>query len=389
MNNSFYPLKIPPQGAARAGELTTAHGIIPTPVFLPVGTQATVKTLTPEELNAIGFRMLLSNTYHLYLRPGMEILRQFGGLHHFMHWNGAILTDSGGYQIFSLAPLRKVDDNGVTFRSHIDGSTHRLTPELAVDYQAIIGSDVAMVLDECPPSGGDRERVEGAVSRTHQWAERCLKAHHREDQLLFAIAQGGLFPALRRESANFLASLDFSGYAIGGLSLGEPKEVMLEMISETVSVLPQDKARYLMGVGSPEDIIEGVARGVDIFDCALPTRVARNGALFTWQGRRNIRNSLFRTMESPIEPACDCYTCRHFSAAYLHHLFVCEEILGLRLASIHNLAFIATLMRKIRQALIEGGFSVFRREFTASYTPTNEENRIGQKQKWLKAREIE
>jgi len=389
MKNNFSLVQTLPDNAARAGELTTAHGNVPTPVFLPVGTQATVKTLTPDELTAIGYKMLLSNTYHLYLRPGMEIMKKMGGLHKFMRWNGAILTDSGGYQVFSLSALRKIDDNGVTFRSHIDGSTHVLTPELAVEYQETIGSDVAMVLDECTPTGGDRDKVAAALRRTHAWAERCLKAHKREDQALFAITQGGVFPELRRESAGYLASLDFPGYAIGGLCLGEPKEVMLEMVSETVSALPPDKARYLMGVGSPEDIVGGVARGVDIFDCALPTRVARNGALFTWQGRRNIKNSVFREMEAPIVPACDCYTCRNFSAAYLHHLFVAEEILGLRLATIHNLAFIASLMKKIRASIIAGTFDVFRREFLENYAPTNEEIRISQKQKWLKAREIE
>jgi queuine tRNA-ribosyltransferase len=380
---------LPGFGAARAGELLTAHGVVPTPVFLPVGTQATVKTLTPDDLTTLGFKMLLSNTYHLYLRPGMEVMRKMGGLHKFMHWDGAILTDSGGYQVFSLSALRKIDDNGVTFRSHIDGSTHLLTPELAVEYQEIIGSDVAMVLDECAATGGERDKVESAMRRTHDWAERCLKAHKRDDQTLFAIAQGGVFPELRRESASYLASLDFPGYAIGGLSLGEPKEVMLDMVSETVSALPPDKARYLMGVGSPEDIVEGVARGVDIFDCALPTRVARNGALFTWHGRRNIKNAIFREMEAPVEPECDCYACRNFSAAYLHHLFVAEEILGLRLATIHNLAFIASLMKKIRQSILDGTFETFRRSFLENYAPTNEETRIEQKQKWLKAREIE
>ena len=391
MNTNFNLITVNPESASggRAGELVTAHGNVPTPVFLPVGTQATVKTLTPDEIHELGFKMLLSNTYHLYLRPGMGVLKKMGGLHKFMGWDGAILTDSGGYQVFSLSALRRVDDSGVTFRSHIDGSTHILTPELAVEYQEIIGSDVAMVLDECTPTGGDREKVAAAMHRTHEWAERCLKAHKREDQALFAIAQGGIFPELRRESANYLASRDFPGYAIGGLCLGEPKEVMLEMVSETVSVLPPDKARYLMGVGSPEDIVEGVARGIDIFDCALPTRVARNGALFTWRGRRNIKNSVFREMEAPVEPACDCYTCRNFSAAYLHHLFAAGEILGLRLATIHNLAFIASLMKKIRESIVEDRFNSFRKEFLETYEPTNEEIRLNQKQKWLKAREIE
>jgi queuine tRNA-ribosyltransferase len=389
IQSNFNLLNTDPESAARAGELVTAHGVVPTPVFLPVGTQATVKTLTPDEIRELGFKMILSNTYHLYLRPGIEILRKMGGLHRFMRWDGAILTDSGGYQVFSLSPLRKIDDGGVTFRSHIDGSAHFLTPELAVEYQEIIGSDVAMVLDECTPTGNNHENVLAAMRRTHAWAERCLKVHERTDQALFAIAQGGIFPELRRESAAYLASLDFPGYAIGGLCLGESKEVMLEMVSETLSALPPDKARYLMGVGSPEDIVEGVARGVDIFDCALPTRVARNGALFTWQGRRNIKNSVFSDMEAPIEPACDCYTCRNFSAAYLHHLFVAEELLAYRLATIHNLAFISSLMKKIRDSIIDGTFASFRKNFLETYEPTNEETRINQKQKWLRAREIE
>ena len=389
MNTNFNLTSVNPEGSARAGELITTHGIVPTPVFLPVGTQATVKTLTPDEIKELGFKMILSNTYHLYLRPGMEVLKKLGGLHKFMRWDSAILTDSGGYQVFSLSPLRKIDDKGVTFRSHIDGSTHLLTPELAVEYQEIIGSDVVMVLDECTATSDNRENVELAMRRTHAWAERCLKAHKRQDQAVFAIAQGGVFPELRRQSAAYLASLDFPGYAIGGLCLGEPKEVMLEMVSETVSALPPDKARYLMGVGSPEDIVEGVARGVDIFDCALPTRVARNGALFTWRGRRNIKNSVFRDMEEPVEPSCNCYSCRTFSAAYLHHLFVAGEILGLRLATLHNLAFISDLMKKIREAIIEGKFTFFRQNFIESYAPTSEETRINQKQKWLEAREIE
>ncbi len=389
MKNNFTLVKTLSENAARTGEIKTPHGIVPTPAFMPVGTQATVKTLTPEEIKAMGYKMILSNTYHLYLRPGMVVLEKMGGLHRFMKWDGAILTDSGGYQVFSLSPLRKIDDNGVTFRSHIDGSTHVLTPELAVKYQEIIGSDIAMVLDECAPTGDNRENVESAMRRTHEWAKRCLTAHEKPDQALFAIAQGGVFPELRRESASYLASLDFPGYAIGGLCLGEPKEVMLEMVSETVSSLPAEKARYLMGVGAPEDLVEGVARGVDLFDCALPTRVARNGALFTWEGRRNIRNSVFREMEAPVEPACDCYACRNFSAAYLHHLFVAEEILGLRLATIHNLAFIGSLMKKMRESVLTGTFESFRREFLANYKPTNEVTRLTQKQKWLKAREIE
>ena len=371
---------------ARAGELITPHGLVPTPVFLPVGSQGTVKTLTPEEVRDIGVRMVLANTYHLYLRPGIEIVAKMGGLHKFMAWDGAILTDSGGYQIFSLAPLRRVSDEGVTFRSHIDGSEHFITPELIVQFQEALGADIIMVLDECSAYGDRLEKVQKAVVRTHQWAERCRKAQKRNDQALYAIVQGGVCPELRRQSAEYLTSLDFPGYAIGGLSVGEPKEVTLAMVEETVALLPGNKPRYLMGVGSPEDIVEGVARGMDMFDSALPTRVARNGALFTGQGRRNIRNAAFSRMEQPIVPDCECYTCRAFSAAYLHHLFKSEELLALRLATIHNLHFIHNLMGKIRSAILDGTFSAFRDNFLAGYQPTDEQTRVSQKQKWLKSR---
>jgi len=371
---------------ARAGELITPHGLVPTPVFLPVGSQGAVKTLTPEEVKGIGFRMVLANTYHLYLRPGIEVVARMGDLHKFMGWDGAILTDSGGYQLFSLSPLCRVSDEGVVFRSHIDGSEHFLTPELAVQYQEALGADIIMVLDECSAYGESLERVREAMLRTHRWAERCQQAHKRQDQALYAIVQGGVFPELRRQSAEYLTSLGFAGYAIGGLSVGEPKRETLAMVEETAALLPEDKPRYLMGVGSPEDIVEGVARGIDIFDSALPTRVARNGALFTWQGRRNIRNAAFSQMDQPLVPDCDCYTCRTFSAAYLQHLFKSEELLALRLATIHNLNFIYTLMQKIRSAILDGTFSAFRENFWASYQPTDEQTRVSQKQKWLKGR---
>jgi len=371
---------------ARAGELITSHGTVPTPVFLPVGSQGTVKTLTPEEVRDIGLRMVLANTYHLYLRPGIEVVAKMGGLHKFMAWDGAILTDSGGYQIFSLAPLRRVSDEGVTFRSHIDGSEHFITPELIIQFQEALGADIIMVLDVCPAYGDSFEGVQKATVRTHRWAERCRKAQKRSDQALYAIVQGGMYPELRRQSAEYLISLDFPGYAIGGLSVGEPKEVTLAMVEETVALLPGNKPRYLMGVGSPEDIVEGVARGIDMFDSALPTRVARNGALFTGQGRRNIRNAAFSRMEQPVDPDCDCYTCRTFSAAYLHHLFKSEELLALRLATIHNLHFIHNLMGEIRSAILDGTFSAFRDNFLASYQPTDEQTRVSQKQKWLKGR---
>lgn len=374
---------------ARAGELVTPHGVVATPVFLPVGSQGTVKTLTPEEVRNIGLKMVLANTYHLYLRPGIEVVARLGGLHKFMAWDGAILTDSGGYQVFSLAPLRRVTDQGVTFRSHIDGSEHFLTPELAIQYQEALGADVIMVLDECSAYGDSLEKVQGAVTRTHQWAERCLKAHQRKEQALYAIVQGGIFPELRRQSAEYLTSLGFSGYAIGGLSVGEPKNLTWAMTEKTVALLPEDKPRYLMGVGSPEDIVEGVARGIDLFDSALPTRVARNGAFFTGQGRRNIRNAVFSQMEQPIVPDCECDTCRTFSAAYLHHLFKCEELLGYRLATIHNLSFIHNLMVKIRNTIRDGTFDTFKDNFLASYQPANEEMRFNQKQKWLRGRRQE
>jgi len=375
-----------PASGARAGELLTAHGSVATPVFLPVGSQGAVKTLTPGEVRDIGLKMVLANTYHLYLRPGIEAVVKMGGLHKFMAWDGAILTDSGGYQVFSLAPLRRVSDEGVTFRSHIDGSEHFLTPERVMQYQTALGADVIMVLDECPAYGDSPEKVREAMARTHHWAERCRQVQERDDQTLYAIVQGGVFPGLRRQSAEYLTALDFAGYAIGGLSLGEPKEETLAIVEETAALLPEDKPRYLMGVGSPEDIVEGVARGIDIFDSALPTRVARNGALFTGQGRRNIRNAAFSRLDGPFDPGCGCDTCRTFSAAYLHHLFKSEELLGLRLATIHNLYFMRSLMDRIRNAILDGTFPAFRNDFRSSYQPTDEATRLDQKRKWLRGR---
>jgi queuine tRNA-ribosyltransferase len=372
---------------ARAGELFTAHGKVPTPVFLPVGSQAAVKTLTPREVRDTGFGMVLANTYHLYLRPGIDVIEKMGGLHRFMAWDGAILTDSGGYQVFSLAPLCRVTDEGVTFRSHIDGSEHFLTPELAIQYQEALGADVIMVLDECPAYDDSQEKVQRSLSRTHRWAERCLRVHKRRDQALYAIVQGGISPELRRDSVEYLAALDFPGYAIGGLSIGEPKEATLAVVERTAALMPELKPRYLMGVGSPEDIVEGVARGIDIFDSALPTRVARNGALFTGRGRLNIRNAVYGKMERPIDPDCDCYTCRSFSTAYLSHLFRSDELLALRLATLHNLRFISRLMGKIRDAILDSTFDTFRRDFLSDYRTTNEQVRVEQKQKWLRGRE--
>ncbi len=383
---SFRIVKTCPQSRARAAELTTAHGAVPTPAFLPVGSQATVKTLTPDELVEIGVRIVLANTYHLYLRPGIEVIERFGGLHKFMGWDMAILTDSGGYQIFSLAQLRSINDGGVTFRSHIDGSEHFITPETATGFQESLGADIIMTLDECPAHDSGFDRAHEAMRRTHLWAERCLKARRRDDQALFAIVQGGVFPELRRESARYLTSLGFPGYAIGGLSVGEPKDQTLAMVEETTALLPGDKPRYLMGVGSPEDLLEGIARGVDIFDCALPTRVARNGGLFTPTGRRNIRNGVYREVREPIDPECGCYTCRRFSAAYLHHLFSREELLAYRLATIHNLSFVQRLMEDTRNAILGGDFTAFKGEFLARYRTTSEDVRLEQKRKWLKRR---
>jgi queuine tRNA-ribosyltransferase len=371
---------------ARAGELYTPHGTVPTPAFLPVGSQATVRTLAPYEIKELGFNIILANTYHLYLRPGIDVIGKLGGLHRFMAWDGAVLTDSGGYQVFSLAPFCKITDDGVAFRSHIDGSAHYLTPELVVQYQEALSSDIMMVLDHCTAFGDSENKVRTAMERTHRWAERCLKAKTRKDLALYAIVQGGMFPELRQRSAAFLTGLDFPGYAVGGLSVGEPKEITLEMVGQTAALLPAARPRYLMGVGAPEDIIEGVARGIDIFDCALPTRVARNGALFTPRGRVSIRRAVYARMDKPVDPSCDCYTCRTFSAAYLSHLFRADELLALRLASLHNLRFIANLMRKIRESILAGVFDDFRADFLANYKTTDELTRVDQKKRWLNKR---
>ncbi len=381
-----FRLLTPLGSRARAGELITPHGTVMTPVLLPVGTQASVKTLTPEEVRQSGFSMLLANTYHLHLRPGIPIVETLGGLHRFMGWDGAILTDSGGYQVFSLAGLRKLDDDGVTFRSHIDGSQHRLTPELVIEYQQALGADVIMVLDECAPPDADEETVRRAMQRTHHWAERCQQAQTRGDQALYAIVQGGVYPDLRRESAEFLVSQDFPGYAIGGLSIGEPKQVTLDITEGITALLPEDKPRYLMGVGSPEDIVEGVARGIDIFDSALPTRVARNGSLYTMAGRVNVLNAAYATSPEPVDPECDCYTCRRFSAAYINHLFKAKELLAYRLATLHNLAFISRLVGRIRESVLDGSFEIFRKDFLANYRTTDEATRLEQKRRWLQAK---
>jgi len=362
--------------SARAGNLKLAHGVVETPIFMPVGTQGTVKTLSPDELEQIGAQIILSNTYHLYLRPGQELIHQAGGLHQFMNWQRPILTDSGGYQVFSLAALCNLDDRGVTFRSHIDGSEHLLTPEKAVAIQEALGADISMVLDDVPAGASDSHRLAEAVDRTHLWAERCLRAKRRTDQLLFAIVQGGGDIELRRLSARTLTAMDFSGYAVGGLSVGEPKRVMNAVLHDVVPLLPSDRPRYLMGVGAPEDIVEAVSCGVDMFDCVLPTRVARNGGVYTRNGRMSIRNSAFRTMTDPVDAECDCYTCRTFSGAYLHHLFKCEELLAYRLATVHNLRFMHRLMQDIRTSIACGEFGSFREEFLGRYRVTDEDVRL-------------
>ncbi len=368
---------------ARVGVLHTPHGDIPTPVFAPVGTQATVKTVSPRDLQELGVSLLLANTYHLYLRPGAEVIAKLGGLHSFMGWQGPILTDSGGFQIFSMEHLRKIDDQGVTFRSHVDGSEHRFTPEKAVAVQEQLAGDMIIVLDVCTPYPSDYEHNRIALQRTHRWAERCLQAQSRPDQMLFGVVQGGTFVDLREESARHVASLDFPGYAIGGLSVGEPKEIMHQMLEATVPLLPDDKPRHLLGVGSPEDLFEGVARGIDIFDCALPTRVARNGTFLTREGRLNIRNAEHKDDSAPVEEGCCCYTCRKFSRAYLRHLVMAKEILGLHLATLHNLHFMLNLMDEIRAAILEGRFPVLREEFLASYEAVDYEVRRRDRELWL------
>lgn len=374
---SFQILTKDPHTSARTGVFETAHGLLQTPVFAPVGTQATVKTLTPRDLHEVGATLVLANTYHLYLRPGTELIAEYGGLHGFMGWAAPILTDSGGFQVFSLAQMRKVDEDGVTFRSHIDGSLHRFTPESAVTAQEELGADIIMCLDECPEPL-NRAYNETALARTHAWATRCKAAQRRQDQALFGIVQGGVFHDLRTESAKTLVALDFPGYGIGGLSVGETKAEMYATLEITVPHLPADKPRYLMGVGTPEDILEGVARGIDIFDCVLPTRVARNGGLLTRHGRMNLRNAQYAADPLPIEPGCDCYTCQHFSRAYLRHLFRAGETLGLHLATVHNVRFTLQLMAEIRAHIVEGTFAAFRAEFLSNYQLPNQEIRHAQ-----------
>lgn len=353
-------------GRARAGVFKTPHGDLETPLFAPVGTQATVKALTPDQLDELGASLVLANTYHLYLRPGEDVIQRQGGLHEFMHWPHPILTDSGGFQVFSLSDRRSVDDDGVTFRSHLDGSEHRFTPEKAIQIQEALGADIIMAFDECPEPY-DRVTNQSAMARTHQWAERCLAAKSRDDQALFGIVQGGVFPDLRQHSAEFIAGLDLPGVAIGGLSVGESKTEMLEMLDLIDPLLPVDRPRYLMGVGSPEDIVAGVLRGVDLFDCVLPTRMARNHAALTRLGRINLRNAAYAEDPRPIDPDCGCYTCRTFTRSYLRHLIVAGEMLSSTLVSIHNLYMLVSLTADLRSAVLAGSLDAFVQDFEAGY----------------------
>lgn len=355
---------------ARLGLLSTPHGEIRTPVFMPVGTQATVKGVPPRDLTDLGASIILSNTYHLYLRPGDELIARRGGLHRFMAWNAPILTDSGGFQVFSLSEMRTIDDDGATFKSHLDGSLHRMTPEKSIRVQHNLGADIIMCFDECPPPG-DREYNEISLRRTHAWAARCQEAHTRAGaagrQALFGIVQGGAFADLREQSARFITALDFPGYAIGGLAVGESKDVTFRVIEQMDGLLPEDKPRYLMGVGEPTDLVRAVARGVDMFDCVLPTRLARHAAAFTRNGRINLRGRAYAEDDTPIDPECDCYTCRSFTRAYIRHLLHVGEMLGLYLMSLHNLRFLLRLMEDIRAAIAARRYARFAAEWLARY----------------------
>ncbi|MDR0852146.1 MAG: tRNA guanosine(34) transglycosylase Tgt [Clostridiales Family XIII bacterium] len=365
---TFKLLKEDAKTKARRGRVSTPHGDIETPVFMPVGTAATVKAVKPDDLTDIGAQIILSNTYHLFLRPGHDIVREAGGLHQFMNWNGSILTDSGGFQVFSLGKMRKITEGGVEFRSHIDGSKQLLTPEKSIEIQNALGSDIIMAFDECTDYPSDRTYTEAASDRTTRWLERCKAAHHdTERQSLFGIMQGGMYPELRKKSATEIVKLDLPGYAIGGLSVGEPKPLMYEILDECVDYLPKEKPRYLMGVGSPDALFEGVSRGIDLFDCVLPTREARHGKVMTSQGGINIKNEQYTRDFGSLDPECDCYTCRNFSRAYLRHLFKSGEMLSAMLLSIHNLRFLISTMEKIRLSIEEDRFEAYKEAFLEKY----------------------
>ncbi len=356
------------QSGARLGRIHTPHGIIETPIFMPVGTQATVKAMTPEELKEMNAQIILSNTYHLYMRPGHDLVKEAGGLHKFMNWDRPILTDSGGFQVFSLGDLRKITEEGVEFRSHIDGSKHFISPEKAIQIETDLGADIIMAFDECAPYPASRDYVKNSLERTSRWAERCKEAHHNtENQALFGIVQGGMYKDLREQSAKEITELDFPGYAVGGLSVGEPKDLMYEVLEYTTPLLPEDKPRYLMGVGSPDALIEGAIRGIDMFDCVLPTRIARNGTAMTSQGKVVVRNAKYSRDFTPIDPECDCYACKNYTKAYIRHLVKANEILASRLITTHNLHFLLKLMENVRQAIREDRLLDFRQEFFTKY----------------------
>lgn len=358
---------------ARAGVFTTDHGQVETPVFMPVGTRGSVKAVSPEEVKDAGGQILLGNTYHLYLKPGLEILQNAGGLHQFMGWDRSILTDSGGFQVFSLAELNEITDEGVTFQSHIDGSRHHFDPAHSIRIQRMLGSDIMMAFDECPPYPSEKEYTEKAMRRTHRWAEECLEylsqnpPLYGHTQYLFGIVQGGTYEDLRRSSVDALTHLGFDGYAIGGVAVGEPKEAIRRITKFTAPLLPDHQPRYLMGVGKPPDIVESIAAGVDMFDCVIPTRNARNGQVYTWDGKLTIRNATFSDDHTPVDKNCECYTCQKYTRAYIRHLLNVNEIFGHRLATIHNLHFFLSLTRKAREAILNGEFAAWRIEFLKRY----------------------
>lgn len=361
-------LKTDKHTGARRGRLHTPHGVIETPIFMPVGTLATVKTMSPEELKDANAQIILSNTYHLWLRPGHDIVQEAGGLHKFMNWDRPILTDSGGFQVFSLSDLRKITEEGVTFRNHLSGEKLFLSPEKAIEIENALGADIIMAFDECPPFPADRQYLKDSLERTTRWAKRCKAAHTRpHDQALFGIIQGGMDRELRKQSAEELLELDFPGYAVGGLSVGEPKEIMNEVLEFTTPLMPKDKPRYLMGVGSPDDLFEGVIRGIDMFDCVLPTRIARNGTCMTSVGKVVVRNANYARDFGPLDPNCDCYTCKNYSRAYIRHLIKCDETFGIRLTSIHNVHFLIKMMDDIRKAIEEDRLLELKKSFYESY----------------------
>ena len=368
MTINFELLKESKDSMARLGRLHTPHGIIETPIFMPVGTRATVKAMTPEEVKDLGAQIILSNTYHLYLKPGHDLIREAGGLHKFMNWHGPILTDSGGFQVFSLGDLRKIKEEGVQFRSHIDGSKHFISPEKSIEVQNALGSDIMMAFDECAPYPSTYEYVKNSMERTTRWAKRCKDYHKDWDrQALFGIVQGGMYKDLRHESAKALVDMDFSGYAVGGLSVGEPKDLMCDILEYTTPLLPKTKPRYLMGVGTPDYLFEAVTRGIDMADCVLPTRIARNGTALTSHGKMVMRNAKYTRDFNKLDPECDCYTCRNYSRAYIRHLINVDEILGARLLTIHNLNFLIKLMDNIRESIKEDRFIEYKQEFYEKY----------------------